>query len=546
MSQAQDQVLLYHQQTKHRLNAYARGPGMLDWANQPDPFRRYIGSPQIMLNRSEPEPAAGGRISPPAPLNMQSISRFFLCSLALSAWKSAGGSTWPLRVNPSSGNLHPTESYLIAGSIEGLAGSPGIFHYAPDEHSLERRSGISVGSWVDLRLPERAFLIAVSSIHWRESWKYGERAYRYSMIDTGHAIAALGISASCLGWQAALLEGFGTADLCSLLGFSGEDGVEAERPDCLMAVFADGEMHDPALPPDKLAGLNPAAFQGTPNILSVEHADWPVIEDVAKAASKPTTEKAHERAPFRAELPLPDLCRVLRKRRSAQAMDRQTAMPIGPFFDTLSLTLPNKAPFNLFPWRSRVHLVLFVHRVEGLESGLYMLVRDMSRMEGLSAAMRQGFEWKHVEMRHAAMGHSKRMDTAMNDASAAFAAPQDFGLYLLQRGDARYAARQSSCRQDIASDGCFAAAMLSEFDSPLQEFGAWFYPRLFWECGMIGQSLYLGAEIAGFRGCGIGCYFDDAVHEMLGLKDRTFQDLYHFTVGKAIDDPRIAALPAYE
>jgi hypothetical protein len=88
--------------------------------------------------------------------------------------------------------------------------------------------------------------------------------------------------------------------------------------------------------------------------------------------------------------------------------------------------------------------------------------------------------------------------------------------------------------------------MLSEFERPLQEIGAWFYPRLYWECGMIGQSLYLGAEVKGFRGCGIGCYFDDAVHEMLGLKGRAYQDLYHFTVGKAIDDPRITTLPAYK
>ncbi|HTP41892.1 MAG TPA: nitroreductase, partial [Nitrospiria bacterium] len=45
-----DLVLAYHEATKHHLNRYARGPGGLDWANQPDPFRRYDGAPLIPLN----------------------------------------------------------------------------------------------------------------------------------------------------------------------------------------------------------------------------------------------------------------------------------------------------------------------------------------------------------------------------------------------------------------------------------------------------------------------------------------------------------------
>ena len=72
------------------------------------------------------------------------------------------------------------------------------------------------------------------------------------------------------------------------------------------------------------------------------------------------------------------------------------------------------------------------------------------------------------------------------------------------------------------------------------------YRRLFWETGVIGQVLYLEAEAARVRATGIGCYFDDPVHELLGLKDRRFQSLYHFTVGGAVDDPRLTSRPPYE
>jgi hypothetical protein len=87
--------------------------------------------------------------------------------------------------------------------------------------------------------------------------------------------------------------------------------------------------------------------------------------------------------------------------------------------------------------------------------------------------------------------------------------------------------------------------MIASFQDPLRNFGPWFYRRLFWECGMIGQVLYLEAEAASVRGTGIGCFFDDAVHELLGLEGIRYQSLYHFTVGHPIEDARLTTLPAY-
>ena len=41
---ALDIVFHYHELTKHHLDRYARSLGYLDWASQPDPFRRYRGA----------------------------------------------------------------------------------------------------------------------------------------------------------------------------------------------------------------------------------------------------------------------------------------------------------------------------------------------------------------------------------------------------------------------------------------------------------------------------------------------------------------------
>jgi hypothetical protein len=62
---------------------------------------------------------------------------------------------------------------------------------------------------------------------------------------------------------------------------------------------------------------------------------------------------------------------------------------------------------------------------------------------------------------------------------------------------------------------------------------------------MIGQVLYLEAEAHGARGTGMGCYFDDPVHELIGLKGNAYQSLYHFSVGQPVEDRRISTHPPY-
>ena len=87
--------------------------------------------------------------------------------------------------------------------------------------------------------------------------------------------------------------------------------------------------------------------------------------------------------------------------------------------------------------------------------------------------------------------------------------------------------------------------MLAHFRSVIER-TPWRYAHLFWEAGMIGQVLYLEAEAHGVRGTGIGCFFDDPVHALLGLRDNAYQSLYHFTVGGPVEDARLASHPPYE
>lgn len=519
----------YHQRTKHRFERYASGPATLDWDDQPEPFRWFTGAPQILL------PLTADTIDPlyrdlylpdaiaPQSLNLRSIATLFELSLGLSAWKQAGTARWPLRCNPSSGNLHPTEGYLISNGVDGIPA--GVHHYLSRDHLLEQRCHFEGDALVDGTL-----LVGLSSIHWREAWKYGERAFRYCQHDVGHAIAALRYAAATLGWEIELLDGWSDSTLATLLGIdrSGDFGsAEAEHPDILLLITTKGR----ATPPDAarlLALAGSGQWHGQANTLSPKHfEEWPIISEAAELTAKPATTTAEQTATTLPE-PLPSQCELsaatlIRQRRSAQAFDGVTSIPVQALYRILDMTLPRNStpPWDLLPWPPRINLVLFIHRVEGLASGLYALIRDPQQSDDFKQALqRKEFNWEPVE-----------------------GCPPHLPLMRLVSANGQRLAATLSCHQAIAAQSCFSLGMVARCDEVMQE--PWRYRQLFWEAGMIGQVLYLEAEAAGVRGTGIGCYFDDPVHELLGIEGEHYQSLYHFTVGGPVIDHRLTTLPPY-
>ena len=281
-------VLRYHERTKHHFYRFAAGPGGLDWANQPDPFRRYAGAALVRLPLLAPDeepvsPAYEDLFRPgsvrAAPLTLRSLSRLFEYSLALSAWKQAGATRWALRANPSSGNLHPTEGYVLVGGIPELGALPGLFHYAPLEHGLERRA--------DCGFIPNTVLVGLSSVYWREAWKYGERAFRYCQHDAGHAIGALRIAAAALGWSARVLDGVADETIDALLGLDREadfEGAERESAELLMAI-GPGKT---TVGVDAVQELKAQRWYGSANRLSPDDPiAYEAIDRVAAASRKP-------------------------------------------------------------------------------------------------------------------------------------------------------------------------------------------------------------------------------------------------------------------
>ena len=357
------------------------------------------------------------------------------------------------------------------------------------------------------------------------------RAFRYCHHDLGHALAAINIACAGLGWQAVLMDQLGGNELEMILGLTKKSDEEVEVPDCLMAVSPNEISSDwnfekqPFL--DSFANLD---WRGTANTLSQAHVPWSGIDEVSQNTRKPFTEsfpnynfEVGSLSKLLADDLFP-LRTAIHQRRSAVAMDGRTTIKRETFYQFLIKTIPEACPlpFQTLPWEPNVHLGLFVHRVDELPGGLYFLVRNKNHIEDLKSRLKPDFLWAKPE-----------------------GCPTELDLFFLDQGDFMGISASVSCGQDIARQGSFSLGLISAFEEPLKKYGSWFYPRLYWECGAIGQILYLQAEVSGIRSTGIGCFFDDPVHQVFGIQDMSYQSLYHFTVGGPVEDTRLTTLPAY-
>jgi len=552
-----DRMFAYHERTKHSYASVHSGGWFLDWDNQPNPFRRYIGAPRIEL----PPPGTGPRLEAPTSgcllglgeaeggswpeRALPLLGALLFHSLAVSAWKHVAGTDvrYSLRVNPSSGNLHPTEAWIAAAGFTDLP--DGLYHYDVRGHALERRRdgdalaaldalagprpGLPAGppagpptgappvrppgpgpgasgSEAASAAASRGLRMVLTSIFWREAWKYRDRAYRYCLHDAGHAAASVATAARGLGLACGVLGHFADRPLEQLMALDGS----GERPLLILDVGAGrgagsrGTSECADLPSPRPLALAPPA--GTPNVLSVAERPYPLIDGMhlstqvdggrcpAAAAPPPEPEDG---------LPLPDaapaaepLGAAARRRRSALDYRPEARASLEDFAGILreSASLP-RCDFlgNLEGGAPRrlVDLYCYAHRVEDLPPGCY----------------------RYLPGRHA--------------------------LLPVRPGDVRAAAAGLSLGQELAGNAIAAFSMIADLGRGARAFGNRAYRHAHVEAGMVGQGLYLAATARGLDATGIGAFYDDDVHRWLGLVGRERQVVYHHSIGKAVVDPRL-------
>lgn len=196
----------YHQETKHSYYSVRSKPNRMDWASQPSVYKRY--------------PKAYPRISIDKQQKWHAIVYY---SASISTKKFYPPSTYrELRVNPSAGALFPNELYFQARGVEGF--EDGIYHYEVASNQavllkrLQEYEGIE--AYVETEKGFNGLLFLVSSVYYRSSWKYKDRAFRYVLLDAGHLLGTIEHAAELQGETSALYYDFKRKQLNRLFGFS--------------------------------------------------------------------------------------------------------------------------------------------------------------------------------------------------------------------------------------------------------------------------------------------------------------------------------------
>ncbi len=419
------------------------------------------------------------------------LSQLLFYSAAISASKRvpSTGEKYALRVNPSSGNLHPTEFHFLT---RGLKGWPdGLYHYDPSRHMAEQRGRGNFATKPDSGSAPIVFVL--TSIVWREAWKYGERAYRYCLHDIGHAWQALALSARAIGCDHFAVGHFVDDDV--------ERTLHVHSDEWPMLIVS---LHGKCIPVRKADTGKTVWFGGQANRLSKETIAHPLIDSIHYATKRSGSGSsgtcfAESASTGSGEIKLlspasstRSFGEVARMRRSAlDFLGGKRSMSLAELSAILAVTAqPLSADFAGMRF---IQLYLYAHRVDGLQPGVYRFWPECAELEQMKS------------------------------------------------GDQRVAAAGLSLGQDLAGNACVTFSMIGDLERAAASYGDRGYRYVHFEAGAIGHRLYLAAEALGLGATGIGAFYDDGVCRYLNLMPEQGQVVYHFAIGYPVPDPRLSA-----
>jgi SagB-type dehydrogenase family enzyme len=211
----------YHQETKHSEISIRSSNHYLDWDNKPKPFKFYttlsseplpVDFPIPSLNEFTMKDTAQVLSSTDTKINIKLLSSLLFFSSGITRQLKLAHGNYFMRAAPATGALYPIESYIVTENIDGL--KAGVYHFCPGQFALTKlRDGdhrllLFEASGYDKVTKNSPFTLILTSIAWRNAWKYQARSYRHWFWDSGVITANLVATAMSFGLNTKLIIGF--------------------------------------------------------------------------------------------------------------------------------------------------------------------------------------------------------------------------------------------------------------------------------------------------------------------------------------------------
>ncbi len=502
-------AVYYQEETKYSRTTIHRFRS-LDYSKKPPQFKDFQSESPISLVPFLPfthipftrTPIPTPLPQPPTPWGLADLSRLLFFSYGVTAiMDSPKIDKTYMRAAPSAGGLYPAEIYLAIWDQPFMA--DGIYHYQGKEHHLvpvyegSFREKLNACFLHAPALLDASFLILVSGIYERSSWRYGERGYRRILLDAGHLVANLELMAQETGFMAYPLSGFQDAFLNSLLFLGDQTEVALTG---LAMVFEDLSFEPipckPFLPSPPHPAYSPPELPETGDLFRDLHRLSSIGPDPFIPSQEalpgdddydPTVLPVSRFAPQRDPVLLgpggvdlsDNISRDLLTRRSARHFSGEP-LPFDDLSTILSYgynlspdLLPDPTVPPLFFGRSLFSSYLVVHSVDGLLPGLYHF------------------------------------------------APETRALSLLRRGNMAEIACEFSLGQDLVRDASCVLIHAADLPRLVARYGNRIYRTLHMDTGIIGERINLASVRLDRGSSGIGGFFDDEIAEFLGLPTTT-------------------------
>src|SRR6266581_1534971 len=495
----------YHEATKHSYLSIRTNPHLLDWANQPLPFKIY---PTLERLRLPGEVCPTGiadlsAIAESVPADtvavpdLRVVAQLLYLSAGITRQRKYPGGELYFRAAACTGALYEVELYLVCGDLANL--EAGLYHFAPAEFGLRRlRVGDYRALLVEATAAEPAIahapvVVACTCIYWRNAWKYQARTYRHFGWDNGTVLANLLAVATALRLPAKVVCGFQDAEVNRLLD------VDPQREVVFSPVALGHVSALPPQPPSEISSLGP---ETVPPLR--REVDYPLMREIHAASSLHTTDEVHrwrggtpltrfppptghfaELQPLSdAEMPHDPIEQVILRRGSTRKFARA---PISlPKLSTLLDRATRGVPADFLdpPGTQLNDLYLIVHAVEGLDPGVYVFHRERRLLEGL------------------------------------------------RRGNFRSEAGHLGLDQELAADAAVDIFFLAELRPILQRFGNRGYRAVQLEAGILGGKLYLAAYAQHLGATGL-TFYDDEVTRFFSPHAEGKSAIFLVAIGKS-------------
>jgi len=483
-------AIAYHNATKYSPESINQHPGM-DWSAQPIAYREYHSADPIELAELlpiDPNPFTGkpltAAVGEEIPLGLRTVSRWLYFSYGITAVIPQQPKPLYLRAAPSAGGLYPAEIYLVVrGGVADL--DPGLYGYSPLRHQLaplwignDAAIALDLACYGNAAVQAAPFILIASGVFQRSAWRYGERAYRRVLLDTGHLLGNAMLAATALGLRTHLTSAFCDERLNALLrADETEEGALA-----VVAMNLPGPNERPtwsALPSGSgvapttgqlLPALHAASALGRKRPRLVQRGE----EQADDIEGRYAAAAGHELAYAEGACPLSEnVFASIMQRRSTRAY-RRGSVDVSRLARILGCTYePEIVGLGVQPALDRSQLLTFVAvaDVAGLDPGVY------------------------------------------------YFAPHARRLRLLRPGLSRSAMQYLCLGQELGGDAFATIFHTADLPRAVARLGDRAYRSLHLDAGILGQRLNLAALADDLGASGIGGFFDDHVNALIGIPE---------------------------